>query len=66
MTTRLHITRGWNKSRIRVTASVQVMGMRCLTAEEYSDWRRVFDEANLTMGGGNARLQKVREEWGHS
>jgi len=38
-----------------------VMGMRCLTAEEYSDWRRVFDEANLTMGGGNARLQKIED-----
>ncbi len=34
--------------------------MKYLDHEEYTAWKQTFDEANLTMGGGNARAEQVR------
>eukprot|EP00668_Euglena_longa_P029691 GGOE01037058.1.p1 GENE.GGOE01037058.1~~GGOE01037058.1.p1 ORF type:complete len:1107 (-),score=354.22 GGOE01037058.1:224-3544(-) len=38
-----------------------VMGMKYLTEEEFNSWAKIFEEANLTMGSGNARAQKIEE-----
>lgn len=38
-----------------------MMAMRYIDSQEYTQWKQLYDAANLTMGGGKARQAKITE-----